>query len=35
LIEIRQDFLADADKAQAMAARLKPIIDAALAEMER
>ena len=35
LIEIRQDFLADADKAKAMAARLKPIIDAALAQMER
>jgi predicted N-formylglutamate amidohydrolase len=35
LIEIRQDFLTDADKAQAMAARLKPIIDASLAEMER
>jgi len=35
LIEIRQDFLTDADKAQAMAVRLKPIIDAALAEMER
>ena len=34
LIEIRQDFLVDADKAKAMAARLKPIIDAALAEME-
>ena len=35
LIEIRQDFLTDADKAQAMAVRLKPIIDAALAKMER
>ena len=35
LIEIRQDFLTDADKAQTMALRLKPIIDAALAEMER
>lgn len=35
LIEIRQDFLTDADKAKAMAVRLKPIIDAALAEMER
>jgi predicted N-formylglutamate amidohydrolase len=33
LIEIRQDFLADADKAQAMAARLKPTIDASLEEM--
>jgi predicted N-formylglutamate amidohydrolase len=33
LIEIRQDFLADADKAKAMAARLKPIIDASLEEM--
>jgi predicted N-formylglutamate amidohydrolase len=35
LIEIRQDFLADATQAAAMATRLKPIIDAALAEMER
>ena len=34
LIEIRQDFLADAGNAQAMATRLKPILDAALAEME-
>jgi predicted N-formylglutamate amidohydrolase len=34
LIEIRQDFLGDAVKAKTMAARLKPIIDAALAEME-
>jgi predicted N-formylglutamate amidohydrolase len=34
LIEVRQDFLGDADKANAMAARLKPILDAALAEME-
>jgi predicted N-formylglutamate amidohydrolase len=33
LIEIRQDFLTDADKAKAMAARLEPIIDAALEEM--
>ncbi|HEX4370900.1 MAG TPA: N-formylglutamate amidohydrolase, partial [Rhizomicrobium sp.] len=35
LIEIRQDFLTDTDKAKAMAAWLKPIIDAALAQMER
>jgi len=35
LIEIRQDFLTDADKARAMAARLKPVLDASLAEMER
>jgi predicted N-formylglutamate amidohydrolase len=34
LIEIRQDFLADTDKAKAMVARLKPILDASLAEME-
>jgi predicted N-formylglutamate amidohydrolase len=34
LIEIRQDFLTDAEGAKAMAARLKPILDAALAEME-
>jgi predicted N-formylglutamate amidohydrolase len=33
LIEIRQDFLADADKVRAMAARLKPVLDASLAEM--
>ena len=35
LIEIRQDFLGDVEKAEAMAARLKPILDASLAEMER
>jgi predicted N-formylglutamate amidohydrolase len=34
LIEVRQDFLGDADQARAMAARLKPILDAALADME-
>jgi len=34
LIEIRQDFLTDADKARAMAARLKPVLDAALMEWE-
>src|SRR5581483_6173034 len=34
LIEIRQDFLTDGQAAGAMAARLKPILDAALAEME-
>jgi predicted N-formylglutamate amidohydrolase len=33
LIEIRQDFLASADKAGAMAARLKSLIDASLEEM--
>jgi len=35
LIEIRQDFLDRADKANAMAARLKPILDASMAEMEQ
>lgn len=35
LIEIRQDFLADAAMAQAFVRRLKPILDAALADMER
>lgn len=35
LIEIRQDFLSDRQKADAFAVRLKPILDAALAEMER
>jgi predicted N-formylglutamate amidohydrolase len=35
LIEMRQDLIGDADKAQAFAARLKPILDAALADMER
>lgn len=34
LIEIRQDFLTDADKARAFAQRLKPALDASLAEME-
>ena len=34
LIEIRQDFLTDAGKSQGMAMRLKPILDAALTEME-
>ena len=34
LIEIRQDFLANAMMATAFAARLKPILDAALMEME-
>ncbi|HEY4275419.1 MAG TPA: N-formylglutamate amidohydrolase [Rhizomicrobium sp.] len=34
LIEIRQDFLADRAKAEAFAPRLKPILDAALADME-
>ncbi|HKD47316.1 MAG TPA: hypothetical protein VKB67_06490, partial [Rhizomicrobium sp.] len=32
LIEIRQDFLADADKAREFAARLKPVLDASLTE---
>lgn len=35
LIEIRQDFLIDPRKAGIFAARLKPILDAALADMER
>lgn len=34
LIEIRQDFLGDADRARAFAQRLKPVLDASLAEME-
>ena len=34
LIEIRQDFLDGAEKARAFAGRLKPILDAALKEME-
>ena len=34
LIEIRQDFLADADMARAFAPRLKPVLDASLADME-
>ena len=34
LIEIRQDFLADRLMAENFAARLKPILDAALADME-
>jgi predicted N-formylglutamate amidohydrolase len=34
LIEIRQDFLTDADKTRAMAARLKLVLDAALMEWE-
>jgi predicted N-formylglutamate amidohydrolase len=33
LIEIRQDLIADDARAEAFAARLKPILDAALAEM--
>jgi len=35
LIEMRQDFLNDRQKAEAFATRLKPILDAALAEMEQ
>jgi predicted N-formylglutamate amidohydrolase len=35
LIEIRQDFLGDADKGRAFAQRLKPVLDWSLAEMER
>ena len=35
LIEIRQDFLLGRQKAEDFAGRLKPILDAALAEMER
>jgi predicted N-formylglutamate amidohydrolase len=35
LIEMRQDLIGDADRAQAFAARLKPILDAALTDMER
>ncbi|HEX2759512.1 MAG TPA: N-formylglutamate amidohydrolase, partial [Rhizomicrobium sp.] len=35
LIEIRQDFLLSRQKAEDFAGRLKPILDAALAEMER
>lgn len=34
LIEIRQDFLDEAEKARVFAGRLKPILDAALADME-
>jgi predicted N-formylglutamate amidohydrolase len=34
LIEIRQDLIGDADRAAACAARLKPILDAALQDME-
>ena len=34
LIEIRQDFLDEAEKARAFAERLKPVLDAALKEME-
>ncbi len=34
LIEIRQDFLADALMARDMAARLKPVLDASLKDME-
>jgi predicted N-formylglutamate amidohydrolase len=34
LIEIRQDFLADASMAKAFAARLKPVLDRSLAQME-
>ena len=35
LIEIRQDFLADRWMAENFAARLKPVLDGALADMER
>jgi predicted N-formylglutamate amidohydrolase len=35
LIEMRQDFLASPQMAEVFAVRLKPILDAALAEMER
>jgi predicted N-formylglutamate amidohydrolase len=35
LIEMRQDFLDSRQKAEAFAVRLKPILDAALADMER
>ena len=35
LIEIRQDFLADRLMAENFAVRLKPVLDAALADMER
>jgi predicted N-formylglutamate amidohydrolase len=35
LIEIRQDFLTDAALARTFAARLKPVLDRSLAEMER
>ncbi len=34
LIEVRQDFLDEAEKARAFAGRLKPILDAALKDME-
>jgi predicted N-formylglutamate amidohydrolase len=34
LIEIRQDFLDETEKARAFAARLKPVLDAALKDME-
>jgi predicted N-formylglutamate amidohydrolase len=34
LIEIRQDLIADADAAQGFALRLKPILDAALSDMQ-
>ncbi len=34
LIEMRQDLVDNKDKAKAMAARLKPILDAALADMK-
>jgi predicted N-formylglutamate amidohydrolase len=35
LIEMRQDFLSAQQKAETFAVRLKPILDAALADMER
>ena len=35
LIEMRQDLVDNKDKAKAMAARLKPILDAALADMDK
>jgi predicted N-formylglutamate amidohydrolase len=34
LIEIRQDLIADADAAQGFALRLKPVLDAALSDMQ-
>ena len=35
LIEMRQDLIADLQKAQAFAARLKPLLDAALMDMKK
>jgi len=34
LIEIRQDLIAEAQAAQAFALRLKPVLDAALSDMQ-